>query len=267
MAEYNNEKFYWLKLKKGFFKRHDIIVIENLPNGKDYVLFYLKLLCESIDHNGELRFSKTIPYNEQMLSSITNTNIDIVHRAIELFVELGLVEILDSGTIYLTSVGKMVGSQTISAAKKQEQRQLSTEKSLRGQEVDNRPLEIEIEIEKDIDISAYSPNSKEESLINACAREKIIHRLKEIADWETIEVAFKATGSIYIAERTFNALADLWEDHSKEITEVLDRTLFSTLCSRQRIIENGEIKEKDIANLQAYVLSIIKEKKVNNERI
>ena len=33
------KKFYWLKLKRDFFKRHDTIVIESLPNGKDYLLF------------------------------------------------------------------------------------------------------------------------------------------------------------------------------------------------------------------------------------
>ena len=35
---------------------------------KDYILFYLKLLLESVYHEGELRFSDTIPYNENMLS-------------------------------------------------------------------------------------------------------------------------------------------------------------------------------------------------------
>ena len=79
-----SKKYYWLKLKKDFFKRHDIQIIESMPNGKDYVLFYLKLLCESIDHDGNLRFSETIPYSEQMLATITNTNIDIVRNAISM---------------------------------------------------------------------------------------------------------------------------------------------------------------------------------------
>ena len=58
MAE---QKYYWLKLKRDFFKRHDIRIIEAMPNGKDYILFYLKLLCESVDHEGNLRFSEQIP--------------------------------------------------------------------------------------------------------------------------------------------------------------------------------------------------------------
>ena len=105
-----NGKFYWLKLKRDFFKRHDIRIIESMPNGKDYILFYLKLLLESVDHEGSLRFSETIPYNEEMLAVVTNTNVDIARSAMKLFVELGMMEILDEGTIYMNEVERMIGS-------------------------------------------------------------------------------------------------------------------------------------------------------------
>ena len=103
-------RFYWLKLKRDFFKRHDIRIIEAMPNGRDYILFYLKLLCESVDHEGELRFSQTIPYNSEMLSVITDTNADVVKGAIQVFTELGMMELLDDGTIFMTEVQKMIGS-------------------------------------------------------------------------------------------------------------------------------------------------------------
>ena len=85
-----SKKYYWLKLDRNFFKRHDIRIIEDMPNGKEYVLFFMKLLVESIDHEGSLRFNDLIPYNDQMLSTITNTNIDIVRSAIKLFQLLSL---------------------------------------------------------------------------------------------------------------------------------------------------------------------------------
>ena len=44
MSERGNKRYYWLKLKRDFFKRHDIRIIESQENGKDYVLFYLKML-------------------------------------------------------------------------------------------------------------------------------------------------------------------------------------------------------------------------------
>ena len=124
----DTKKYYWLKLKRDFFKRHDIQIIESMTNGKDYILFYLKLLCESVDHNGNLRFSDRIPYSEQMLSTITNTNVDIVRSAIKVFTDLGMMEIQDDGTIFMNEVESMLGSETDWAKKKrlyrQKQRQL-----------------------------------------------------------------------------------------------------------------------------------------------
>ena len=75
-----NKRYYWLKLNKNFFKRHDIRIIEDMENGKDFILFYMKILLESIDHNGYLRFNKNIPYNEKMLATITNTEEETVKK-------------------------------------------------------------------------------------------------------------------------------------------------------------------------------------------
>ena len=121
MAEH--KRYYWLKLKRDFFKRHDVRIIEQMPNGKDYILFYLKMLLESIDHEGALRFNETIPYNEQMLSVITDTNIDIVKSAMKLFVELGMVEILEDSTIYMNEVQRLIGSESTAAERVRKHRE------------------------------------------------------------------------------------------------------------------------------------------------
>lgn len=122
MAE-KDKKYYWLKLKRDFFKRHDIQIIEDMPNGKDYILFYLKLLCESVDHDGNLRFNEEIPYNEEMLSTITRTNIDTIRSAIKVFKQLKMIEILSDGTIYMREVNKMLGSETYWAERKRIQKE------------------------------------------------------------------------------------------------------------------------------------------------
>jgi predicted phage replisome organizer len=111
----SEKKYFWLKLDRNFFKRHDIRIIEEQENGKDYILFYLKLLVESIDHDGCLRFSESIPYNEKMLAVVTNTNIDIVRQAIKVFSELKMMQVLDDKTIYMCEVQKMIGSRTDAA--------------------------------------------------------------------------------------------------------------------------------------------------------
>lgn len=151
MAE---KKYYWLKLKKDFFKRHDIRVVEAMPNGKDYILFYLKLLCESLDHDGNLRFSERIPYNEEMLSTITNTDVDVVRSAIRVFAELDMVEVMDDGTLFMTEVQQMIGFETVWAEKKRVYREQL--KTIKGQTEDNvltlSDKSKSKEIDKDIDI-------------------------------------------------------------------------------------------------------------------
>ena len=103
-------RYYWLKLKRDFFRRHDIKFVESMQNGKDYVLFYLKLLLESIDHDGMLRFNDRGPYNESMLSALTDTNIDIVRSAVKVFTELRMIEVMDDGTFFMNEVQRMIGS-------------------------------------------------------------------------------------------------------------------------------------------------------------
>ena len=164
----SDKKYYWLKLKKDFFKRHDIQIIENMPNGKDYVLFYLKLLVESVDHEGGLRFNETIPYNEQMLSTITNTNIDTVSNAMKLFRELGMVEILDDQTIYMNEVSKMLGAETYWAQKKREERQKNKLPKPNAPQIGQCPTDVqdmsnvskqEIDIEIDIELETDKKNN------------------------------------------------------------------------------------------------------------
>lgn len=147
------EKFYWLKLKRDFFKRHDIRIVETMPNGKDYILFYLKLLCESLDHNGNLRFSDEIPYNEDMLATITNTNVDIVRSAIKIFTELKMMEKLDNGTYYMNEVEKLIGSVVNNdnanrqRAFREKQKQLALQDCYGSVTKSNENKNIELELE------------------------------------------------------------------------------------------------------------------------
>lgn len=157
MAE--SKKYFWLKLKRDFFKRHDVRIIEEMPNGKDYILFYLKLLLESIDHEGELRFSDAIPYNEQMLAVITNTNVDIVRSAMKVFVELNMIEIFDDKTIYMAEVQKLIGSETAGAERVRKHRE--NRKMLHCNALVTKcNTEIELEKDKELDKEYIPPSPK-----------------------------------------------------------------------------------------------------------
>lgn len=155
----SDKRFYWLKLKRDFFKRHDIRIVEEMPNGKDYILFYLKLLLESIDHNGALRFSETIPYNEQMLSIITNTNIDIVRAAMDVFQQLNMIEVCDDSTIYMKEVEKLIGSETAAAERKRRSRAAAI--PAKCDNVTKKSQDCHIEKEKEIEKDIETEKEKE----------------------------------------------------------------------------------------------------------
>ena len=191
-----NKRYYWLKLKRDFFRRHDIQIVENMPNGKDYILFYLKLLCESVDHNGNLRFSEQIPYNEQMLATITNTNIDVVRSAIQVFEELGMMEVLDDGTYFMNEVQKMLGSETKWAEKKRDYR-LKKGQCPQGVLPMSDKSKRE-SIEKDID--KEKENIKENSPVPDSG---------EMFDFEE---AFNKTFEIYPKKKAYNKAKKAWLD-------------------------------------------------------
>src|SRR5574344_924717 len=148
----DTKKYYWLKLKRDFFKRHDITVIESMPNGDKYILFYMKMLVESIDHDGALRFSDTVPYNDSMLAAITRTDIDIVRSAVKIFEQFGMMEMLDDGTLFMRQIESMIGDETEWAAKKREYREKTRTLSGQKRTLSDKRLEIrDKSIDKDKD--------------------------------------------------------------------------------------------------------------------
>lgn len=158
-----DKRFYWLRLQKDFFKRHDVKIIKAMPNGKDYLIFYLTLLCESITHEGRLRFSDTVPYNEEMLSVITDTNIDVVRSAMKVFIELKMIEILDDETIFMSQMESMIGGESWSAERmrrlREKQKLLPVTSASQ-----NVTCDEEKEIEKELDIEIdKKENIKEKS--------------------------------------------------------------------------------------------------------
>ena len=121
MAEYSKEKLYFVKLPKDFFQDYKLRALEGIPGGKDYELIYLKLICESVSHNGYLRFDEATPYTAEMIAGITNSPIDTVRVGLNVLQQFGLIKINNNDTIFIPEVPEMTVSQTVSALKKQEQ--------------------------------------------------------------------------------------------------------------------------------------------------
>ena len=148
------KKYYWLKLREDFFENEEIKMLESMDNGKDYVIFLLKLQLRSINSEGHLYFKNLMPYNEKMLATITNTNIDIVRSAMKVFSEIGLVTIFDDGTIFMEQVQELIGKEGESAKRVREyrerQKMLKEPLHCNGAVTkSNTDIDIDIDIDKD----------------------------------------------------------------------------------------------------------------------
>jgi len=150
----DNKKYYYLKLRDNFFDNDDIAILESMPDGILYSNILLKLYLRSLKNNGKLMFNDRIPYNAQMLSTITRQPIAVVEKAVGIFKEMGLIEVLDNGAIYMLDIQNFIGSSNTEADRKREyRRKIALEKGqkllghLSGQMSDEQAPEIEIEIE------------------------------------------------------------------------------------------------------------------------
>lgn len=155
-------KYYWLKLSKDFFKRHDIRFLDSLENGHEISLFYLKMLCESVDHNGELRFSDEVPYSARILAGIFEVPTVLAKEALEVLQELHLIKIIEDGTIIMTEVETMIGSETYWATQKRGKRETEVGQELDnvGQQLDTLgqcPENVQQSKSKSIEIDIYKP--------------------------------------------------------------------------------------------------------------
>ena len=152
----DNRKYYYLKLKENYFDDDSIVLLESMQDGVLYSNILLKLYLKSLKHGGRLQLDEDIPYTAQMIATITRQQIGTVERALQIFLKLGLVEVLDSGTFYMSNIELLIGQSSTEAERKRaarlQNKALSAPRTNGGHLSDIRPPEIEIEIELEKEI-------------------------------------------------------------------------------------------------------------------
>lgn len=115
--------YYYLKLKENFFESDELKILESMENGYLYSNILLKLYLKALKNDGRLTFNEFIPYDVKMLATITGHNIDITEKALTIFKRMGLIEVLDNGTIYMMNMQQMIGSISSEGVRKAEYRE------------------------------------------------------------------------------------------------------------------------------------------------
>ena len=115
MATEYNRKYYYLKLREDFFEREEIVILESMTDGFLYSNILMKLYLRSLKDAGRLMFKGVIPYTPDVLATLTRHPVGIVEKAVEIYKQLGLVEILDNGAMFMLDVENFVGTSSTEA--------------------------------------------------------------------------------------------------------------------------------------------------------
>lgn len=157
----DDKKYYYMRLKEDFFDNNDAVkIMESMPDGYLYSNILLKLYLKSLKCNGRLMYNDRIPYNAEVLATLTGHSVGVVEKALDIFEGLGLIEVLNNGAIYMLDIQNFIGKSSTEADRKREYRaKIEAEKQLliEGQASGQMSGQMsgqnspEIEIEKEIE--------------------------------------------------------------------------------------------------------------------
>lgn len=170
----DNKIYYYMRVKENFYESEEMKILQSMDNGYLYSDILMKLYLKSLKNEGRLMFKDSIPYNANMIATITGHNVVIVEKALSIFKSLDLIEILDNGAIYMLDIQNFIGRTSSESDRKrdyrkkiaEEKKKLLGEGQKSGQMSRQCPLEIEIEKETEIELEKELEQEKESSRDN-----------------------------------------------------------------------------------------------------
>lgn len=118
----DNKKYYYLRVKENFYDSDEMIILESMPDGFLYSNILIKLYLRSLKNNGKLMFNDRIPFNSEMLSKITRHPVAVVEKAVSIFKEMNLIDVLDNGAIFMLDIESFIGKSNTEADRKRDYR-------------------------------------------------------------------------------------------------------------------------------------------------
>ena len=160
----DNRKYYYLKLKENYFDDDSIVLLESMQDGMIYSNILLKLYLKSLKNGGKLQLDDRIPYTAPMIATLTHQQIGTVERALQIYLKLGLMEMLPDGCYYMSNIELLIGkSSTEGERKKQARLALQAQKDsgqMSGHLSAICPPEIELEKKIELEIERKKEQGK-----------------------------------------------------------------------------------------------------------
>lgn len=116
-----NKRYYWNKLPFDFWERPTTRAILNMNNGAAIIILFQMMVKESAQRDGYLKFTDSEPYTAETLT-LFGFSLEICTSALVVLQRFNFINILDDGTIFIVDIEEFVGSKSIWAEKKKQQR-------------------------------------------------------------------------------------------------------------------------------------------------
>ncbi len=123
----------WIKVMVTLFENRKIKQIETLPQGSALILLWLRLLClpGSINDEGMVYLTRDIPYTHQMLATQLQQPLSLVTKALEVFVQFGMIDIND-GIIRILNWQKYQNTQSLEKIREQTRQRVARHRERKG---------------------------------------------------------------------------------------------------------------------------------------
>lgn len=193
----DTKKYYYLKLKENFYDSEEMILLQNMQDGYLYSDILMKLYLRSLKNNGKLMFKDVIPYTPELLAQVVRHQVGTVKQALHIFQELGLIELMDSGAIYMLDIQNFIGESSTEADRQRKYyNKIKAEKQLeieckeqckKSYKTSTPEIDIkkEIELDTDIEIELNKDNNEQFSLPSVSKKELQIQYENEFEKlWE-----------------------------------------------------------------------------------
>lgn len=261
-----SKRFYYLKLKFEFFTQPSVLMILNQEHGSDIILLFLRMIGAAANCNGYLKFSDSEPYTAESLSVVFGFPRAVVESALVALQRFHLIDILDDKTIVVLNIKNYVGSESVWAEKKRNQRagKKAAPDNIEtpdGQIDDNsgttsRSCPIDIDIDTDIEIEKDIQEEENNKLLfvdNTPAREEVrdfcrkcCHHVnpdgffnyyqkrdwtingEQIHDWRAVcaEWDDQIEREIRAGNVDFKKERELWKEYEKKFGKKVDAAYF-----------------------------------------
>ncbi len=98
----------WIKITVNMFDDEKIKIIEKMPEGRSILLLWIKLLtlAGKCNATGYIFLSESIPYSDEMLSTVFRMDVNIVRMGLQTFERFNMIELSDDNVIKILNWDK-----------------------------------------------------------------------------------------------------------------------------------------------------------------